>query len=443
MSVDNQKQVRQDVKPDGGIQLRSRGMKQILFSSFMGSVIEAYDFTLFAVAASLIFNKLFFENLSPAMATFTSFMTLAAGYVARPVGGIIFGHFGDRLGRKSTLIVTMTTMGVASTAIGLLPTTAQVGVIAPVMLLVLRVIQGFALGGEWGGAMLIAFEHAPRQRRGFAAVFAVMGAPAGAVLATLAVAWMTSLPHAQFVSWGWRVPFLFSIVLVLIGLLIRLCVSESPVFQRLAEESRGKTRRFPLIEVCRRHWRKICIALVIGIAGYSCQGILTVWALSEVVQGGANKSMTLDVKAVAAAGMVIVMWFSARLSDRWGRRPVLLLAVSLGLVLTVPMLDAVNHRTVAGYAIALLLGNSLVQGMLFGAFGALVAEQFPPELRYTGSSISYQAASTLGAGFTPAIATSLVAFAGGSFVFVKVAWLLTFVAAGMAVLLIKSPLDAE
>jgi MFS family permease len=212
-------------------------MRRILASSFIGSAIEFYDFILYATAASLVFGRLFFAGMPPTVGLFASFSTLAVGYVARPLGGAIFGHFGDRLGRKGVLIVSMVLMGVATSAIGMLPTSTQIGVAAPTLLVVLRLVQGLAVGGEWGGAMLVALEHAPSTRRGFAASFANMGGPAGAVLATLVMSAVSTLPDAQFLSWGWRVPFLLSIVLIAIGLVIRLKVAETPLFLELGEKA--------------------------------------------------------------------------------------------------------------------------------------------------------------------------------------------------------------
>ncbi|WP_279402847.1 MFS transporter [Arthrobacter sp. JCM 19049] len=197
--------------------LNSPQMRRILASSFIGSAIEFYDFILYATAASLVFNKVFFVNLTPGVALFASFATLAVGYLARPLGGIVFGHFGDKVGRKGVLITSMVMMGGASTIIGLLPPTAQVGMVAPIALILLRILQGLAVGGEWGGAMLMALEHAPKERRGFAASFANMGGPAGAVLATLAVSAVSLLPNDVFLSWGWRIPFILSVLLVGIG----------------------------------------------------------------------------------------------------------------------------------------------------------------------------------------------------------------------------------
>ena len=217
-------------------------MRRVLFSSFLGSAVEFYDFLLYGTAAALVFGQLFFSDLTPVVATIASFATLAVGYIVRPLGGVIFGHFGDRIGRKSMLVLTMSIMGAASFAIGLLPTYQTIGILAPILLIVLRLIQGFAVGGEWGGAALMALEHSDEHKRGFSASFANMGAPAGAVLSTVVLAIVTLLPGDAFLSWGWRIPFLLSAVLVGIGLYVRLKVTESPAV-RTGSHHRGRRRR--------------------------------------------------------------------------------------------------------------------------------------------------------------------------------------------------------
>ncbi|WP_219414426.1 MFS transporter [Pseudonocardia nigra] len=272
--------------------LNSRHMRRILASSFMGSAIEYYDFLLYATAAAVVFGEVFFNSLSPALASFASLGTLAAGYVARPLGAAIFGHFGDRIGRKGVLVASMLMMGAATTAMGLLPSTAQIGAIAPVLLIVLRVLQGIAVGGEWGGAMLIAIKHAPGGRRGFAASFANLGAPAGAILATVAVSLTTLLPDEQFFSWGWRLPFLLSILLVALGLIIRLKIAESPLFQRF--EAEAEQRRTPIVTVFSKYPKNLVLGVLTGISQFTIAGIATVWAVNFAVVNGADKTGVLN-----------------------------------------------------------------------------------------------------------------------------------------------------
>lgn len=416
--------------------LNTPEMRRILASSFLGSAIEFYDFILYATAAALVFNTVFFVNLDPAVGIFASFATLAVGYLARPLGGIIFGHFGDRLGRKGVLITSMMLMGVATTLIGLLPTTAQIGMAAPLALIVLRIIQGLAVGGEWGGAMLMALEHAPKERRGFAASFANMGGPAGAVLATLAVSAVSVLPDEQFLAWGWRLPFVISIVLVGIGLVVRLKVAESPLF--LALENKADEKKIPILEVLTKYPKNVVMGTLVGMSSYTVQGLMTVWAISYVVdEVGLDRTAVLNVKAIGAALTVVAIWFAARHSDKLGRRPVMLIGIAAGALLAFPIMWMLELGTLWLFAIGLFLANGVIQGTIFGPFGAFTAELFPTRVRYTGASLVYQLSSTLGAGFTPMIASGLVLAAGGELWMVAAVWAGAFVLAGLCILRIK------
>jgi MFS family permease len=422
--------------------LNTPEMRRILASSFLGSAIEFYDFILYATAAALVFNSVFFVSLDPAVGVFASFATLAVGYLARPLGGIVFGHFGDRLGRKGVLITSMLLMGVATTLIGLLPTTAQIGMAAPVALVILRIVQGLAVGGEWGGAMLMALEHAPKERRGFAASFANMGGPAGAVLATLAVSAVSVLPDEQFLVWGWRLPFLVSIVLVGIGLVIRLKVAESPLF--LALEDKAEEKKIPILEVLTKYPKNVIMGTLVGMSSYTVQGLMTVWAISYVVdEVGLDRTGVLNIKALGATLTVVAIWFAARHSDKIGRRPVMLIGIAAGAVLAFPIMWMLGLGTLWLFAVGLFLANGVIQGTIFGPFGAFTAELFPTRMRYTGASLVYQLSSTLGAGFTPMIVSGLVLAAGGELWLVAAVWAATFVVAGLCVLGIKEGKDQD
>lgn len=412
--------------------LNTTMMRRILASSFLGSMIEFYDFILFATASSFVFSQVFFTDMPATLGTFLSFTILAAGYVARPLGGAVFGHFGDRLGRKGVLVTTMLLMGATTFAIGLLPPTAAIGVAAPILLTVFRVIQGLAVGGEWGGAMLIALEHAPSSRRGFAASFANMGGPAGAILATIMVSLFTMLPDDQFIAWGWRIPFLFSAVLVLIGLLVRLKVHESPLFARL--EEKAEERKAPLLEIVTRHPRGLVLGVIAGMSSYTVQGLMTVWGLSYVLDQGLDSTHTLWVKALGAACTVVVIWFASRLSDRIGRRPIMITGMLCGAALAFPVMTLLDLGALWAFALALILTQGIVQGSIFGPFGAFCAELFPTRVRYTGSSLVYQLSSTVGAGFTPMLATGIVALAGGSLWLLTATWIVVFLIAVAAIL---------
>lgn len=422
--------------------LNSPQMRRILASSFIGSAIEFYDFILYATAASLVFNKVFFVNLTPAVALFASFATLAVGYLARPLGGVVFGHFGDKVGRKGVLITSMVMMGGASTVIGLLPPTAQVGMFAPIALIFLRIVQGLAVGGEWGGAMLMALEHAPKERRGFAASFANMGGPAGAVLATLAVSAVSLLPNEQFLSWGWRLPFILSIGLVAIGLVIRLKVAESPLF--LALENKAEEKKTPLMEVLTKYPKSVIRGTLVGMSSYTVQGLMTVWAISYVVDDmGMDRTAVLNIKAIGATLTVVGIWFAARYSDKLGRRPVMMVGIVVGALMALPIMWMLQLGELWLFAIALFVANGVIQAAIFGPFGAFTAELFPTRIRYTGASLVYQLSSTVGAGFTPMIVAALVLLGGGTLWLAGAVWAAAFIVAALAMRNVKEGKDTD
>ncbi|MEE2060419.1 MFS transporter [Rhodococcus artemisiae] len=382
--------------------------RKILWSSFIGSTVEFYDFLLYGTAAALVFGPLFFSELSTAMALLASFATFTVGYVARPFGGVLFGHLGDRIGRKSTLVATMAIMGLASTLIGVLPTYGQIGVFAPILLLVLRVIQGVAVGGEWGGAALMAMEHAPRKERGMAASVANMGGPAGAMLATIIFAAVAALPEEQLMTWGWRVPFLLSSVLVLIALFIRLRISESPMFvaaQAKAMEQETK-RKAPVVEILTKYRAHVVIAALGGLAAFAYSSFMATFAISMAREAGSNSSVVLICKASAAFIHIFTIAYFARLSDRIGRKKVMLAGCIGSFVMAVPLILLLSSGNTVLVLLGFLIGNPLIQGSLYGPLAAYIAERFSTESRYTGAGVSYQISTVL-ASFTPIISSAV------------------------------------
>ncbi|MBE1561914.1 MFS transporter [Nonomuraea africana] len=367
-------------------------------SSFLGSVIEYYDFLLYATASAVVFNKVFFSNLSPLVATVASFGTFATGYLARPIGGIVFGHFGDRLGRKQMLVLTMILMGVASFLIGLLPTYAQIGTVAPVMLVLLRVLQGIAVGGEWGGAVLMSAEHATG-RRGLWASFTNAGAPFGMVLSTAALTGTAAaVGEEAFLSWGWRVPFLISILLLGLGLFVRMRVEETPVFN--AARSQDAPRTAPLVDVLRNHPRTLLLAAGVGMSAFVAQGTLTTFLISYGVQTGFARQDVLNSLTLASALAVLSIVGWSALSDRVGRRPIVLTGALLMAVFAFAIFPMVGTGNVAVLTLTLVLGQSVLHPMMYGPLAALYAELFSTRSRYTGASLGYQIAG-LGAGLAP------------------------------------------
>jgi MFS family permease len=378
-------------------------LRRVAVSSMLGTAIEYYDFLIYASLAALVFGKVFFPNSDPAVATIASFGTFAAGYVARPIGGILFGHFGDRLGRKSMLVLTMTLMGVSSFLIGLLPGYAAIGVAAPVLLVVLRIVQGIALGGEWGGATLMVAEHADPQRRGFWNGLMQMGSPIGSLLATLVVTMVTWLPEDAMLSWGWRVPYLLSALLLAAGLYIRMQVAESPVFEKAAPQR----RRPPFVEVLRRPV-SFLLATAVGIGPFALTALLSTYMISYATTIGYDTSTVMTgVLFVSCTALVAIPLFSA-LSDRTGRRAVVL-GGAVGIVAFAwPMYAMVDSGSVALLYAAMVLGQVL-QSAMYAPLGALLSELFGTSVRYTGVSMGYQLAALVGGGFTPLLASVLLA----------------------------------
>ncbi|MEI7054309.1 MFS transporter [Nocardioides sp. CCNWLW239] len=409
-------------------------MRRILFSSAIGTAVEYYDFILYATAAGIVFNQVFFNDLDATTALIVSFATLAAGYVARPLGGLVFGHLGDRYGRKTILVGTVLLMGISSTLIGLLPTSDQVGILAPILLVTLRVVQGVAVGGEWGGAMLLAFENSTKESRGFASAFAYMGAPIGTVTGTLILSAMTALPDDDFLTWGWRIPFLLSAVFMTLALFIRMRVSESRVFKELSASAEKSRRRVPAAELVREHPRSLLTAVLVGLSGQMTQGLMGAWAVAFAVQQAVlSATEVLNVKALGGVCTVVMIVIASKLSDRLGRRRVLIAGNAVAMVLAMPVMMLLDMGSTVGFFLAIFLGLSVVQGFNSGPYGAFAGELFPTSVRYSGTSIGYQLASTLGAGFTPMIASTLVVLGGGSLWLVGVLWM-SFSAISLAAL---------
>ncbi|MEU7816181.1 MFS transporter [Pseudonocardia sp. NPDC049154] len=385
-------------------------LRRAVLSSYLGSVIEYYDFLLYATASAVVFNKVFFANLDPLVGTVASFGTLATGYFARPLGGILFGHFGDRLGRKRMLVLSMTLMGVGSTLIGLLPTSAQIGAWAPVLLVLLRVVQGVAVGGEWGGAVLMSAEHAT-SRRGLWASFTNAGAPSGMVLSTLVLAVSAGATGEQaFLTWGWRIPFLLSVVLLAVGLFVRARVTETPVF---AEAARTKPAAPPLLDVLRNHPRNLLLSIGVGFGAFVAQGTLTTFVISYAVQAGFPRQTVLNALTVSSVAAIAgIIGFSA-LSDRFGRRPLVLagaVAMAVWAFLLFPLIDSGSTFLLA---VAVVVGQGVVHACMYGPLAALYTELFSTRARYTGASLGYQIAG-IGAGVAPVVFASVLAGGGGT-----------------------------
>ncbi|MGP3989580.1 MFS transporter [Streptomyces sp. 3N207] len=419
-----------------------RSLRRIVAASLIGTTIEWYDFFLYGSAAALVFNKLFFPDSDPLVGTLLAFLTYAVGFAARPIGALVFGHYGDRIGRKKLLVISLLLMGGATFAIGLLPTHATVGAFAPVLLTALRLVQGFALGGEWGGAVLLVSEHGDPRRRGFWASWPQTGAPAGQLLATGVLAALTALlSDGAFESWGWRVPFLLSGVLVLVGLWVRLAVDESPVFKEArarAEARKGggsAVEELPLLAVLRHHWRDVLVAMGARMAENISFYVLTAFLLVYLTDHlGMSQQTGLNAVLIASAVHFAVIPAWGALSDRLGRRPVYLLgAVGVGGWIF-PFFALLDTGSFGLIVLAVTVGLVL-HGAMYAPQAAFFSELFATRMRYSGASIGAQFSSVAAGAPAPMIATALLAEYDGSAlvsVYVIAAALLTVVALACA-----------
>ncbi|MEU3649090.1 MFS transporter [Lentzea sp. NPDC034063] len=409
-------------------------IKKVVGASLIGTTVEWYDFFLYGSAAALVFNKLFFPTADPLNGTLLAFTTYAIGFLARPLGGLVFGHFGDRVGRKKLLVLSLLLMGGATMLMGVLPTYASVGILAPILLTLLRLVQGFALGGEWGGAVLIVSEHGDAKRRGFWASWPQAGVPCGNLLATAVLAILAAVQSdADFLSWGWRIPFLLSGVLVVIGLWIRLTVSESPIFLA-AQEKRAKEpvqEKAPVLVLLKHNWREVLIAMGARFAENVSYYVITAFILVYLTTGlGLSKSVGLNAVLIASAVHLVAIPVWGHLSDRFGRRSIYLVgAVGIGVWIFVffPMLDTKDPVLIT---VAATVGLVL-HGAMYGPQAAFFSELFGTRVRYSGASIGYQLASIAAGALAPLIATALLKAYGTSFpisIYVVITCVITVVA---------------
>ncbi|MER7049842.1 MFS transporter [Streptomyces jumonjinensis] len=404
--------------PDGPA--RSGGIARIVGASLIGTTVEWYDFFLYGSAAALVFNTLFFPTSDPLVGTLIAFVTYAIGFAARPLGGVVFGHFGDKIGRKKLLVVSLLMMGGATFAMGLLPTYDSIGIAAPILLTVLRLIQGFALGGEWGGAVLIVSEHGGDKHRGFWASWPQAGAPGGNLLATGVLALLAAVQsEAAFQSWGWRIPFLLSGVLVVIGLWIRVSVSESPVFlaaqaKAEADAARGVKAQPPVVEVFRRSWREVLAAIGTRFGENVSYYILTSFLLVYVTTHlELPKSTALNAVLIGSAVHFVTIPLWGALSDRLGRRPVTLIG-SVGMALwAFAFFTLVDTESFTVITLSVTVGL-LLHGAMYGPQAAFISEMFDTKVRYSGASMGSQLASIVAGALAPIIAIELLKDYGSS-----------------------------
>lgn len=420
------------------IETRKRSsIGRVAAASLIGTSIEWYDFFLYGTATALVFNKLFFPTLSPLAGQLAAFATFWVGFGARPIGGIFFGHFGDRLGRKNMLIITLLFMGIGTFLIGCLPTYSSIGLLAPILLVVLRFCQGFAVGGEWGGAVLMATEHSPSASRGFFGSWPQIGVPIGLLFASLFFSLVsTGFSSDQFLSFGWRIPFLVSIVIVLIGLFIRLRISETPDFEQVKE--RRHIVPVPLFQVVRRDWRNVLLAS--GIF-FIANGGFYIFITFIVSYGKTVLKMPgtvfLNGTLVSAVVLFFTLPLAGALSDRVGRRTLCLVGSAFTLVMALPIFWLIDTKSVFLITLALCLAQ-FGTGLIYGPLAAFFTELFGANVRYSGASLGYQAASVVAGGLAPFVATALLGVDHGA------SWPVALYVSGMALItLISSFLAPE
>ena len=403
----------------GDDQLKS-SMRKVALTALAGTSIEWYDFFLYATAAALVFPSVFFPESDPTMGLILSFGTFAFGFVARPIGGILFGHFGDRIGRKKTLVTALMLMGVASTLIGLMPTYATIGIAAPILLTILRFVQGLAIGGQWGGAMLLVTESAPSDQRGYYGAYAQAGAPVGVILANLAFILISSLVSEDFFqAWGWRIPFISSVILIGISMYVQLHVEDTGAFKelealrvkKLAADDSGKTpvRRSPVLEAITKYPKRITLAagafLSVQVNFYILISFILAYG-SDPTGGGMSRDTVLIAVLIASALMVVVQFWASAYSDRHGRKGIFMLGAALTGISAFALFPLVSTGSFWLSVLGISAGLCFV-GMMYGPQAAFFTELFSTEVRYSGASLGYQLGAIVGGAFAPVIATFL------------------------------------
>lgn len=386
-------------------------IKHIVAASVLGTTVEWYDFLIYGTAAALVFNKLFFPNFDPLVGTLAAFGSYAVGFVARPLGGAIFGHFGDKLGRKAMLTLTMIIMGAGTFLIGCLPTYDQVGILAPILLLILRMAQGIGIGGEWGGATLMVIESGDRNRRGFLGSLVQVGFPLGMVCATLIFLLVSKLPDEQFMSWGWRLPFWLSAILVAVGLFVRMRLVETPKFAKV--QGQGEISNAPLLDVLTKDFKNFVVAVGLKISEvawvYVLIGFLVYYATSHL---HLSKTVILDAVLYAAILELVTLPLFGLLSDYVGRKPLYIAGTILSMIVAFPLFTLVATKDPTTIAISIAIIMSITHGLMFSPQAAFIPELFGTKVRYSGASLGVQVSAAISGGFAPMIATGLLAYYG-------------------------------
>ncbi|AHJ73394.1 shikimate transporter [Kosakonia sacchari] len=420
--------------------------RRAAWGSFAGAVVDWFDFLLYGITAALVFNSEFFPQIDPAMGTLAAFATFGVGFLFRPLGGIVFGHFGDRLGRKRMLMMTVWMMGIATACIGILPSFATIGWWAPALLVILRAIQGFAVGGEWGGAALLAVESAPSGKKAFYSSGVQVGYGVGLLLSTGLVSLISSLTtNEQFLSWGWRLPFLFSIVLVLGALWVRNGMAESAEFERVQTQQPAQIKkRPPVFEALFRHPGAFLKIIALRLCELLTMYIVTAFALNYSTQNlGLPRELFLNIGLLVGGISCLTIPLFAWMADRYGRRRIYITGALLGALSAFPFFMALEARSILGVVIFSLLLANIAHDMVVCVQQPMFTEMFGAGYRYSGAGVGYQVASVVGGGFTPFIAAALLNFSGGEWHAVAIYLLAGCLLSALTAMLMKTPPHAH
>ncbi|AOH56404.1 MFS transporter [Peribacillus muralis] len=387
--------------------MEKKQMRRILIASLVGSSIEWFDYFLYGTVAALVFNQLFFVNEDPTIGLLLSYASFALAFFIRPFGGVIFSHIGDRIGRKKTLVLTLSIMGIATFGMGLLPTYQAVGIWAPILLITLRLVQGLGIGGEWEGALLLAVEYAPAEKRGLFGAIPQMGVTIGMLLGTIALSFMTLLPENAFMTWGWRLPFIFSALLVFFGLWIRKGIDETPSFKKVKES--GEVPKLPIVETLKNYWREVIIAVGAKVVETAPFYIFSTFVVSYATTNlGFSRTATLTAVMIATIITTILIPIMGMLSDKIGRKK-LFIAGTIGMALfAFPYFWLLQQKSVPLLIIATVIGLGIIWAPITAVLGTMFSEIFDARIRYTGITLGYQIGAALAGGTAPLVATALL-----------------------------------
>ena len=421
---------------------KDKELRRVLIASVVGSSVEWFDYFLYGTVAALVFNQLFFVTDDPAFGTLYAFATFALAFFIRPLGGVIFSHVGDRIGRKKTLVLTLSLMGLATFLMGVLPTYGQIGLWAPVLLIILRLIQGLGLGGEWGGALLLAVEYAPKEKRGLFGSVPQMGVTIGMLMGTIALSIMTLLPQEAFMTWGWRVPFLLSALLVIFGLWIRKGIEETPTFQKTQEK--GEIPKLPIADTFKYHWREVLIATGAKVVETAPFYIFGTFIVSYGTQNlNFNQTSILMAVTVATIITTILMPVMGSWSDKIGRKKLYVGGTILMILYAFPYFWLIHNGSVVLLFVATIVGLGIIWAPITAVLGTMFSEIFSANVRYTGISLGYQIGAAVAGGTAPLVATALLIRFNDSYIPVAIYIIFTSIISLIAIWTVKDRRNEE